>query len=155
MKPHLLYLIYLLRHKWYVLAAGVALGVPLWRLVIHDWSKFTRAEWGPYVQRFFGPSSHWTALAFDLAWEHHWQHNPHHWNYWLRPEEDGTMRPNWMPETYVREMVADWIGTGKALGKPDALGWYEANKDRIQLHESSRFLARQLLSLARRKGLIP
>ena len=42
MLPHLRYLSYVLRHKWYVLWAGLWLGVPLWRLLIHDWSKFSR-----------------------------------------------------------------------------------------------------------------
>lgn len=37
---HLRYLSYVLRHKWYVAVAGIALGVPLWRLVLHDWTTF-------------------------------------------------------------------------------------------------------------------
>ena len=47
MKAHLRYLGYVLRHKWFVLVAGLKVGAPLWRLLIHDWSKFTAAEWGP------------------------------------------------------------------------------------------------------------
>jgi hypothetical protein len=51
---HLRYLSYVLRHKWWVLVAGLKVGAPLWRLLIHDWSKFTPAEWGPYVATFYG-----------------------------------------------------------------------------------------------------
>ena len=47
LKPHLRYLGYVVRHKWFVFRAGLRTGAPLWRLVIHDWSKFTPAEWGP------------------------------------------------------------------------------------------------------------
>lgn len=36
----------ILKHKWFVLLAGLEVGVPLWRLIIHDWSKFTPAEFG-------------------------------------------------------------------------------------------------------------
>lgn len=55
MKAHLLYLRYVLRHKWFVLVAGRRTGAPLWRLLIHDWSKFLPSEWAPYVQMFYGP----------------------------------------------------------------------------------------------------
>jgi hypothetical protein len=37
---HVRYLSYVVRHKWFVLLAGIKTGAPLWRLLIHDWSKF-------------------------------------------------------------------------------------------------------------------
>ena len=158
--PHVRYLAYLLRHKWYVAYAGVRLGVPLWRLLIHDWTKFTRAEWGPYVRRFFGARGSVLDKGadpqeFQDAWRHHYERNPHHPEYWRQPEEDGTLRANWMPPKYVREMVADWYGAGMAQGKPDIEGWYFANKERLPLHPGSRFLATQVLKEAQRKNLIP
>lgn len=154
---HLRYLSYVLRHKWHVLYAGLFLGVPLRRLVMHDASKFSRAEWGPYVRRFFGgaPDDPGVRRAFNAAWRHHYEHNPHHPQYWLQLEEDGTMRANWMPPAYVREMVADWYGAGMAQGKPDIEGHYLANKDRYWLHPASRYLAQQVLQEAKRKRLIP
>lgn len=66
MRPHLQYLKYVLLHKLYVFAAGVAvarihnhLGIFgwigwLWRLIRHDWSKFLPSEWTPYVENFYG-----------------------------------------------------------------------------------------------------
>lgn len=152
-KPHLRYLAYVLRHKWHVFIGGLRLGVPPWRLIIHDWSKFTVAEWSPYVNRFYGPRPpvlastgymHQTGddAAFDAAWLHHWATNPHHWQYWLDQSEGN---PTPMPETYVREMVADWYGAGMAQGKPDIVGWYQANKHKMNLHEGTRMLAEKLL----------
>lgn len=152
-KPHLQYLAYVLRHKWYVLVGGLRLGVPLWRLVIHDWTKFTPAEWKPYVDRFYGPKPPTLGAtgyfhnigdheAFDLAWLHHWRNNPHHWQYWLSPPD---FWPTPMPETYIREMVADWYGAGMAQSKPDIVGWYAANKDKIDLHSETREIAERLL----------
>jgi hypothetical protein len=160
MMPHLKYARYVLLHKWHVLYAGLFLGVPLWRLLIHDWSKFSRAEWGPYVRRFFGGRGSLLDKAADPqefhdAWQHHYSRNPHHPEYWQQVEEDGTVRANWMPPTYVREMVADWYGSGMAQGKPDIEAYYLANKDRYQLHPSSRYLAQQVLQEAKQKGLIP
>ena len=157
---HLRYLSYVLRHKWHVLWAGCWLGVPIWRLLIHDLSKFSRAEWGPYVRRFYGGrgslmDKNADPQEFHVAWQHHYTRNPDHPEYWCQPEQDGTSRANWMPPTYVREMVADWYGAGMAQGKPDIEGWYIANKDLHSLHPSSRFLATQILKEAQRKRLIP
>ena len=50
-----------------------------------------------------------------------------------------------MPDRYRREMLADWIGAGKAYGKqegnnnnPDTKQWYLDNKDKIILHPETR-----------------
>src|SRR5687768_3679818 len=45
---------------------------------------------------------------------------------------------NPMPEVYVREMLADWRGAGKALGFPDTAAWYAKNRDNIILHPDTR-----------------
>lgn len=50
-----------------------------------------------------------------------------------------------MPERHVREMVADWIGAGLAMGKADARVWYEKNKADIILHDYTRERVAQLL----------
>lgn len=46
--------------------------------------------------------------------------------------------PDAMLDLYRREMLADWIGAGKALGKPNTWEWYAANKDKMQLHPDTR-----------------
>jgi len=43
-----------------------------------------------------------------------------------------------MPEQYLREMLADWRGAGRAYGNPDTAGWYLKNREQIQLHPASR-----------------
>lgn len=87
MKRHWSYLKYVLVHKWHVLRAGLKIGVPLWQLLIHDWSKFLSCEWFPYARTFYKPDgSHQYApdgTGFDVAWNHHQKHQPHHWQYWL------------------------------------------------------------------------
>ncbi len=53
--------------------------------------------------------------AYDRAWLHHLHNNPHHWQYWVMPPEfnpdgdhdNGCLK---MPEEYVLEMIADWMG---------------------------------------------
>lgn len=53
LKPHKANAKYLLKHKWHVFKAGLKLNVPLWRLVVHDWSKLTPIEWISYAAYFF------------------------------------------------------------------------------------------------------
>lgn len=159
MTPHLKYLRYVIRHKWYVFQAGLEIGVPIWQLVIHDWSKFLPGEWFPYVDFFYGKKDiqgrslgavgHYhkpgDSHAFDSAWNHHQKANPHHWQYWILIRDTGENLALLMPEKYTREMVADWRGAGMAQGKPDTWAWYLANKDKMTLHSETRRLVEFLL----------
>ena len=154
MKPHLRYLSYVLRHKFWVLVYGRVYGVPLWRLIVHDASKFSRAEWGPYVRKFYGGASprdktgaydpNAQGEEFKAAWRHHWQNNLHHWEHWA----ECLPTPVPMPEVYAREMVADWFGAGMAQGKPNVAAFYRANGPRMRLHPDTRALVESLLEVA-------
>lgn len=169
MLPHLRYLWYVLKHKWFVFYAGVRLGgIPLWRLVIHDWTKFTPAEWFPYVEYFYGANpiqrdktgyyhAGLVGGSFDAAWNHHQKHNPHHWQYWilLMDNDEPRVKTLPMPRAYAREMVADWIGAGRAQGKPDCEAWYLVNKDKITLSDDTRHCVEQFINEAKQKGIIP
>lgn len=144
MPRHLRYAVYLARHKWFVLVAGLRTGAPLWRLIVHDWSKLTPAEWGGYVAAFFSgrPRSE-TRDAFELAWNHHVHRNPHHWEHWQSVSRGGALR---MPDHFVREMVADWAGAGRGItGRWDVARWYEDHRSEMLLHERTRELAEELL----------
>lgn len=152
--PHLRYLRYVLRHKWFVLLAGVWLGVPLWQLLVHDLSKFSAAEWGPYVRSFYGPQPRTThvKIEFDYAWRHHQRVNPHHWQYWLLQEDSGVPKALEMPEKYVLEMVADWVGVGLALGKgwENAPAWYDQQQHQV-FHPTTRALVDMLINRVRNR----
>ncbi len=56
-----------------------------------------------------------------------------------------------MPDRARREMIADWIGAGRAYVKDWTLletsRWYEARKDKIQLHPETRAWVEQQLEL--------
>lgn len=150
LRPHLRYLGYVARHKAFVAIAGLKTGAPIHRLLIHDWSKLTPAEWTPYVRSFYGsqPRSQEVSDAFDVAWLHHQHANAHHWQHWLLVEDDGPRIALVMPEALVREMVADWMGAGRAItGKWDVVTWYAKNRHKIVLHPKSRVLAETLLGV--------
>lgn len=159
MKAHLKYLSYVLRHKFFVFQAGLQTGAPLWRLLIHDWSKFLPSEWFPYVRHFYGPVANtpevgrepWaspTKLAFNHAWNLHQKRNRHHWQFWLLTMDEGSTWAMPMPERYAREMVADWMGAGRAItGRWEAAAWYQKNREKIRLHDETRVFVELLLGL--------
>ncbi|KKM59984.1 hypothetical protein LCGC14_1546430 [marine sediment metagenome] len=43
-----------------------------------------------------------------------------------------------MPFKYRMEMIADWIGAGKAQGTPDTNAWYAKNGPKMTLHPMTR-----------------
>jgi len=152
MRRNLAYLRYVIRHKWFVFLACFKMHVPLWRSIIHDWSKFTPREWSPYVRQFFNPDGtprkvrdasgaydpNAKPVEFKYAWLSH-QRNLHHWQAWVSIGDGGNLIALPMPETYAREMIADWIGAGRAIsGRIDPRPWYETNKDKMILHTETR-----------------
>lgn len=153
MNRHWSYLKYILRHKWYVFLACLKLGVPIWIAIFHDWDKFLPDEWFPYARFFYEPDGSKRTRrdttgyyipydtgdqAFDFAWLLHQKRNKHHWQWWILPQDDGDTKIFPMQDVYRREMLSDWIGAGRALGKPKTWEWYAANKDNMKLHPDTR-----------------
>jgi len=132
-----------IKHKWFVFLAGRKIGVPIIRLILHDWTKFLPCELPHYQRQFFGKAD--DALGFIKCWIHHQNHNDHHWEYWIArtghnrcepPFKDNDPIP--MSEEAVREMVADWMGAGRAYeGKwPDRdWAWLKNNMHKMVLHQ--------------------
>ena len=128
-----------LRHKWYVLIVGRRLRVPLWRLLTHDISKWSLAEFSAYARQFHGDRS--DQNGFARAWLHHQNRNQHHWEYWVGRSahvKGGDSGPLPMPEVVVREMVADWFAASKvyagAWPDPHNFTWFWQNKDKMTMH---------------------
>ena len=167
MSAHMKYLRYVLVHKWFVLVAAVRLrkrGVTArgiwWRVLVHDLSKLLPSEWTPYVVYFNTDAksneyfdmcadyglpeiSPWGASVIDdfqVAWLHHQKRNRHHWQYWLLREDDHPKAlPIPMPWVYVVEMVADWMGAGRAITVEwDVESWYSANAHKIDICKRTR-----------------
>lgn len=161
MRAHWKYFLYVIRHKWFVFQACQKTGAPLWRAIIHDWSKFLPCEWGPYVRSFYnkdGSKRDWKSrdplekMEFDLAWNHHQKTNLHHWQAWLltNDSDEPKVKPLLMPEKYIREMVADWMGAGRAItGKWDYQNWYATNKEKMVLHDQVRIRVEAILEALR------
>jgi hypothetical protein len=129
---YLKYLCYLLRHKWFVFLECLKLGVPLWAAIVHDWQKFTPAEFGAYAINFFGPYDkdnrlQWLIDAFERAWLHHLHYGPHHWDYWL-----------------IRDDSQPWAIQEHSMGNPPILAkdgkpllWVEYDGEDDALHTTA------------------
>ena len=153
MKKFLSYVSYVVRHKYYVLLAGLKIGAPIHLLLLHDVSKFLPSEFLAYVNYFYGKEENCSRkefkrkLDFDKAWLKHQNRNKHHWQYWVLLKDDGSIIPMIIPHKYILEMVADWAGAGRAIaGKWEVKKWYVKNKDKIVLHEVSRLVVEELLN---------
>lgn len=108
----------------------------------HDLSKWERVEFLPYVRQFKGPAD--DPDGFAVAWLHHLHNNPHHWQYWMFPDEyqpAGSRVENGrveMPQAYCLEMIADWLGASMAYtGSWNMRDWLWKNFTRVKLHTRS------------------
>ena len=54
---------------------------------------------------------------FNVAWNHHQKNNPHHWQYWILTNSDGSTKVLDMPYENIIEMMlagATAVGVGAA-----------------------------------------
>ena len=149
MKRHVNYLKYVIRHKWFVFIASRKVKCSLFRALVHDLSKFLPSEWFPYAWTFYrqdGSKRYCPTPEFDMAWNHHQKRNKHHYQYYILQEDSGDVKVLKIPVKYVKEMVADWMGAGKAItGKWEVKEWYKKNKNKMVMHNESRHLVEQIL----------
>lgn len=129
----------------------------IWRGITHDLSKLLPSEFVPYARYFYGDYPEWATMLsgqkevyfgktkesimkdFDFAWLLHQKRNPHHWQWWILREDDGGGKTFEMDDNSRTEMLADWIGAGKAItGKDNLAEWYDKNKDKMLLHPKTR-----------------
>lgn len=83
-------------------------------LWLHDLSKFSANEAFGYAM--YNRETGHGKEEFERSWHHHKMNNPHHPEYWLNPNRSGELEPIPMPNIYILEMIADWIGAGKTYG---------------------------------------
>lgn len=166
------YLKYVAIHKYHVFVECAKQGIPL-QGIIHDWHKFLPSEFMPYYRHFYGDihrgrdeSGYYKPTdtgdpEFDYAWLMHVSRGRHHWQFWILPcDEDGTGTPTdmkvyEMPLKYRKEMLADWIGAGKAQGTKGVQFWWEKNKGKMILGPETRaWLQDEIDSITQAAGCV-
>lgn len=118
----------------------------------HDDSKWSYEEYEAYDNYFYGKKTPEVKDAFDVAWLHHQQNNPHHWQHWLLKEDDGDNKALEMPKEYVVEMICDWWAFSWSKNKlTEIFDWYANNKPTMILHENTLQLVEDILTKLRNK----
>jgi len=120
------------------------IGIPYKQLrnlvAVHDISKYEPAEFSSYRQFFYPEQGQEKDDdIFKKAWRHHYQHNRHHWQYWI---ENGIPKP--MDKLAVAEMVLDWIAMS-IQNKTNPVNWYKQNKNQIQIDKQTRESVEKIL----------
>lgn len=144
-KAHFEYLKYVLKHKWYVFKYGKKFNLSTKRRLLHDLSRFSPAEWFPYVSNFYNDDGTKKQIRdssgyydpktkseeFQKSWLHHAHNNKHHWQYWVLVDYDENKILD-MPLEYIKEMITDWCSAGKVQHNQDnPKGFYILNKDKM------------------------
>ncbi len=161
-KTNIIFLMNLLRHKWYVLIESCKLGIP-WHGLTHDLSKLTPREWIPRVRAYqkgfrrledFSMLSEKEKNDLDMSWLNHYNNNPHHWQWWVAAADNGRLIVLPMTDTYRREMLADWRAVSRIPGRMKIIPWYLKNKDNIILHPETRNWIEAKLNISKGKAPI-
>lgn len=114
------------------------------RIKEHDLSKYSTEEFEPYRQKFF-PCEGETPNEelFKKAWEHHYQVNDHHPEYWIK---DGKVQE--MSTYALIEMLCDWVAMSIKFNNCPSK-WFEDSikKKKLVLHESTELIVRMNINM--------
>ena len=128
----------------------------------HDDSKYDAEEWDGYLNNFYPDKDNPLPKdevnnGFKLAWLHHLHNNPHHWNYWILLDDDGSGKPEPidMPLAHILCMLSDWASfrygnkdnPGKTGEEDTTRDWYEAQKANQILTDVTKDLIEKYIDL--------
>ena len=127
----------IVHHKYWVLYYGIKIGgVPLWNLLTHDMSKFSREEFKPRFRHQILKVIPYESEEYQKCMDAHHERNAHHWQYWLWkkgvPHKNGEPMP--MPEREVRHMLADWQAAQKTYKGEKLSDWFRIEYPKMCLH---------------------
>lgn len=125
------------------------LGLDYGEIEYHDLSKWHPEEFPFYAKHFQGGGD---PDGFSRAWLHHLHNNPHHWQYWMFPDNFSPKGSNVvsgclpMPPNFCLEMVADWMGASKAYTSNWNMSeWLKGNFHKVRLHPDSMYFVKATL----------
>lgn len=141
---------YLLEHKKGVTKAGSQLGVPRWRLFIHDWDKFLPRMFKAYAEQFYdldgNPQRVEETDEFKRTWNTHQKISPHHYQHYILTNDSGVEEILQMPRWALLEMIADWMSF-EMNGKGKTVEWYQKTKETKKIHPTTRAQIEKLLGV--------
>ena len=151
---------YVIPHKISIVAVGLWLNyhwystnnpfrdqlhLSLWRLLIHDKSKFRADEFIPYSNFFCGENKENDIVQkkFRNAVEMHYSRNSHHPEYYKNNDYK-------MPIIDLSELLCDWfaasLGYKRIWPKPGEWDWIKNSWNKLNLHEENKILLAEMLT---------
>lgn len=138
-----------LRFKFHLITAGLRLKVPFYTLLINDFSKLSKKQFGPYARKLYKQNdydNYYTQTEINAeyieAQRIHYTTEQHHWDYYV--DESGEARE--MPENCTREMLAGfWAACKTQNGHWNISDWLSENLHKMQLHPNTREYLYKLL----------
>ena len=141
-------------HKYWVFYYCCKLGIP-WQGLLHDLSKFSPYEFIESVKFYQGGKRSPIKAAkeikgYSIAWQHHKGRNKHHYEYWTDNYDKGTTCIK-MPYNYALELIADYLGAGKAYNGrgfnfKDELDWWRNHVKTIKMHDETKAFVTSIFS---------
>ena len=140
-------------HRKYVRKMCWKLGL-YWQGIVHDLSKYSITELKMCKYWTGKGSPHQAcreAIGYSPSWIHHYHKNKHHYQYWWGEDEEGKILPIKMPYKYALELIADYLGAGKAYNGnnfsfKDELDWWRNHVKTIKMHDETKAFVTSILS---------
>ena len=143
------------KHKYLVGYYCFKAGIP-WRGIKHDMSKFSPVEFLESVKYYQGNRSPIDRCkevnGWSKAWQHHKGRNDHHYEYFIDNLDNGGEAIE-MPKDCVLELIADYLGAGRAyMGKSFSYKkeyeWWENKKQKpLLMHKNTKKFIDEVLFL--------
>lgn len=103
----------------------------------HDKTKWSEDEFEPYAEHFYGKNKGIDNDSdFEIAWEHHYNNNPHHPEFWSGKE---------MPLSCIIEMICDWWSFSWKNGDLFEIFKYYSENDKPDLDDTTRSKVEEIL----------
>lgn len=115
-------------------------------ILLHDDTKTVPSEYQAFDEYYYGEHTKFTVQNYRLAYLEHIHRNPHHWQYWILINDDGTKINMDMPYEYIIEMICNWWARSWEEGDPYLIfAWYEENKSKIKLSKRTKDTVEDIL----------
>jgi len=140
------YLWYIIKHKFYVMIECFKIGL-IWEGILHDCDKFLPSMFIPYANYFYGNKDKWKD-RLNIAWNSHQKRNKHHYQYWILTNDNGEIILLDIPDKYLKEMICDWKGAGKAItGKNNIKEWWKKTANEKLINISTKIKIDKILGI--------
>jgi hypothetical protein len=117
-----------------------------WYIDFHDDSKTIPDEYEAYDNYFYGKQTKAVKDQYKKMWLEHIHRNPHHWQYWVLHNDDGSTECLDMEYPYIIEMICDWWSFSWANDNVfELFEWYELNKKNMKFSKKTRKTVEDIL----------